>query len=80
MYWERGPWFSEFPWAAFSAISREKADLWWGFHVLFSPLGLIQDRVLAMRVAMAVAASFHVFILSLAYRRFKLSPWWALGS
>lgn len=80
IYWEHGPFFRDFPWGAFSIISRERADLWWGFHVLFAPIGLVRDAVLSMRGGMALAAALHVLVLGLAYRRLSLSPWWAFGS
>lgn len=80
LYWERGPFFREFPWASASVISRERADLWWGLHVLASPIGLIEDPVLAMRAGIAGFVALHLLILGLAYRRLELSPWWAILS
>ena len=80
LYWERGPFFREFPWASASVISRERSDLWWALHVLASPTGLIRDPVLGMRVAIAGLVALHLGLLGLAYRRFDLSPWWALLS
>lgn len=80
VYWLHGPFYREFPWAAFSIISRERADLWWGLHVLVSPTGAIGDPVLGMRVAIAVLVALHLLILGLTYRRLDLSPWWAFAT
>ena len=80
LYLERGPFSRDFPWAAYSVISRERADLWWGFHVATSPIGLIRDPVLSMRVGIAAVIAAHVLILGLAYRRLGLSAFWALAS
>lgn len=80
VYWENGPFFRDFPWASASVISRERSDLWWGLHILVSPIGMIPDPVLAMRVGIAELVALHLLILGLAYRRLDLSPWWALIS
>ena len=80
MYWQHGPFYRDFPWAAFSIISRERADLWWGLHVLLSPTGAISDPVLGMRVGIAALVALHLLVLGLAYRRLDLSPWWAFAT
>src|SRR5438874_6119855 len=38
-----------FPWTQYSAIRREAADLWYGFHVLLLPL-TFGDLVTGLRV------------------------------
>lgn len=80
LYWERGPFFRDFPWASASIISRERSDLWWSLHVLLAPTGLFSDPVLGMRVGIAALVGIHLLVLGLAYRRLELSPWWALLS
>ncbi len=80
LYWEKGPFFRDFPWASASIIARERADLWWSLHVLTSPIGLVRDPVLGMRLGIAGLVALHLLILGLAYRRFGLSPWWSFAS
>ncbi len=80
LYWEKGPLFRPFPWVTYSVISQHNSDLWWGFHVLLSPLTLIPDKV--ARLAAGPGAMMFLYLIFSAWglSRFKLNPWlaWAM--
>ena len=79
LYWQRGIFYREFPWVAFSVISKHRSDLWWGFHVLLSPLGLLKDQYFALRLAPAVLLTIQLFVFRKALLVLNLSQWWAFS-
>ncbi len=80
LYQERGILWTKFPWASASVLSRFQSDLWWGFHSLLAPLGLVNDPLLRLQIGSFSIIFFHLLILAIAYQRMKLSPWWAIAS
>lgn len=74
VYRTRGLLEAAFPWTQFSAIRREAADLWYGFHVLLLPLTGYQDlstgvRVGAFGVTAAALLLVHAAFALLGLRR-----------
>ncbi len=80
LYHERGVLSTKFPWASASVLSLYNADLWWGFHSLLAPLGLVKDPIVRLQLGGFLVLFLHLVILGYAYMRMKLSPWWALAS
>lgn len=80
VYTQYGPFYSDFPWAAYSVISKVGADLWWGFHILLIPFAWIQDSVFALNVAQCfLIFSFLILVYTFAKRHFIPLPWiWPL--
>ena len=79
LYWQKGPGFRPFPWATYSVISQHNSDMWWGFHLLLSPLWIIKDPVWVLGVAPAFLLFLHVMIARWALVRLKISQWYALA-
>ncbi len=55
---------SDFPWAQYSAINQNSADIWYGFHILTLPLSLLKNLVFGIKLGgflINVAALFLVF-------------------
>lgn len=80
LYQERGVLSTRFPWASASVLSIYHADLWWGFHCLLAPLGLVKDPIIRLQLGGACVVFLHLVILGYAYMRMKLNPWWAVAS
>jgi len=72
--------YTSFPWTAFSAIATQKADLWWGFHVLLLPFAAFHDPAEAIRVAAVVVTVTSLLLVAwLAFRHRFLSAFlWPL--
>ncbi len=62
LYREHGPFFKNFPWAAYSVISTLKSDLWYGFHLLLLPFTFLPDPVRGVKLA-GVADLFALLLL-----------------
>jgi hypothetical protein len=71
---------TSFPWTAFSAIATEKADLWWGFHVLLVPFAAFHHPAVSIRVAAVVLTLTSLLLFAwLAFRHRFLSAFlWPL--
>lgn len=80
LYQERGVLSTKFPWASASVLSLYHADLWWGFHCLLAPLGLLKDPIVRLQTGSSLVIFLHLLILGYAYTRMKLNPWWAVAS
>lgn len=50
LYVTNGIFMTEFPWIAWSAISRYASDIWYGFHLLLIPFTPIEDAGLRIKV------------------------------
>lgn len=79
LYWENGPFFRSFPWAAYSVISQHNSDLWWGFHVLLAPLTALKDKTLILAVAPGFLMILNLLISRLAVLRLGMSQWYGLA-
>ncbi len=78
LYREHGPFFKDFPWAAYSVISTLKSDIWYGFHLLLLPFTLCADPVRGVKLA-GVADLFALlllFFLAMRCARLRLSFLW----
>ena len=71
---------TSFPWTAFSAIATDKADLWWGFHVLLVPFAAFHHPAESIRVAAATLTVVSLLLVAwLAIRhRFLSAALWPL--
>ncbi len=71
---------TSFPWTSFSAIATEKADLWWGFHVLLVPFAVLHRPADSIRTAAAVLTIVSLLLIAwLALRhRFLDAALWPL--
>ncbi|HLO99528.1 MAG TPA: hypothetical protein VK171_13115, partial [Fimbriimonas sp.] len=78
-YWEQGPFNTDFPYAAYSAVAEKQSDLWWGFHVLLSPLTLIPDKTLLLAVAPGVMLFLYMLICRAVMTTLQLNPWFGLA-
>jgi hypothetical protein len=79
IYAEKGPFFRPFPWAAYSVISERNSDLWWGFHLLLSPLAILKDKVLILAVAPGFLMVLNLLISRLAVIRLGMNQWYGLA-
>ncbi len=79
LYAEKGPFFRSFPWPAYSVISKHNSDLWWGFHLLLTPLALLKDKVLILAVAPGLLMVLNLLISRLAVMRLGMSQWYGLA-
>lgn len=79
LYWQKGPTFRPFPWVAYSVISQHNSDMWWGFHLLLSPLWLLKDPILVLASAPAFLLTIHALIARWALVRLKIPQWYALA-
>jgi hypothetical protein len=79
LYWQKGPAYRPFPWVTYSVISQHNSDMWWGFHLLLTPLWVLRDPVWVLGVAPAFLLLLHVLIARLALVRLKISQWYALA-
>lgn len=73
IYRQQGLTYTEFPWTQFSVIKDQKADIWYGFHLLLIPLTFFSDPVLGIKLGAflltaAVWFSFYVLLKKLAVR------------
>ena len=80
LYWQKGPTFRPFPWATYSVISQHNSDMWWGFHLLLSPLWILRDPVWVLGVAPAFLLFLHVLIARWALVRLQISQWYAFAT
>ena len=78
-YSEHGPFFRPFPWIAYSVISQRNSDLWWGFHLLLSPLALLKNKVLILAVAPGLLMVLNLLISRLAVVRLGMNQWYGLA-
>ena len=78
-YSEHGPFYRSFPWLPYSVISQHNSDLWWGFHILLSPLASLRDKVLILAVAPGVLMTLNLQISRLAVLRLGMSQWYGLA-
>ena len=72
LYAERGPFLADFPWAAFSIIGRENSDLWYGYHLLLSPLGWAADPVVGLKLAGMVTLGLSLVLFYWALVRLEV--------
>ena len=68
-YSEHGPFFRPFPWVVYSVISQRNSDMWWGFHLLLTPLALLKNKVLILAVAPGLLMVLNLLISRLAVLR-----------
>jgi hypothetical protein len=78
-YWEQGFFNTDFPYAAYSVVAEKQSDLWWGFHVLLSPLTLIPDKTLIVTVAPGVMLFLYMLICRGVMSTLQLNPWYGLA-
>jgi hypothetical protein len=78
IYWENGIFYRPFPWAAYSVISVHQSDLWWGFHVLLAPLGVIKDPEWRVVAAQSLLIFSHLNIVAIALSKLKIPRSFAL--
>jgi hypothetical protein len=79
LYAEKGPFYRSFPWPAYSVISQHNSDLWWGFHLLLSPLAILKDKVLILAVAPGVLMVLNLLISRLAVIRLGMNQWYGFA-
>ena len=79
IYWEKGPFFRPFPWVAYSALSTHNTDLWWGFHLILSPLAMLKNKVVILAVAPAVLMILNLLISRLAVIRLGMNQWYGFA-
>ena len=79
LYWQKGPTFRPFPWATYSVISQHNSDMWWGFHLLLTPLWVVRDPVWVLGLAPVFLLTLHVLIARWALVRLQISQWYALA-
>lgn len=76
VYIEKGPFYQEFPWAAFSVIGQVGADIWWGFHVALMPFALFGDPLIGLKTASFTCTLALLTLLFIAFRRMNVvHPW-----
>lgn len=76
LYGKNGLFDSSFPWAQFSVVREQAADLWYGFHILTIPLTWLGSLVDAIYVGafLVTLASLWLFFLCFC----KLGVRWPL--
>jgi len=79
LYWEKGPSFRPFPWATYSVISQHNSDMWWGFHLLLTPLWILKDPMWVLGLAPVFLLTLHALIARWALVRLKIPQWYALA-
>jgi hypothetical protein len=79
VYWQKGIFYRQFPWASFSVISQHNSDLWWGFHILLAPLHAIPNKTVVLAVAPGVLMFLHLIVTRIAVVRMKLPQWCGLA-
>ena len=80
LYRERGPLISEFPWTAYSMVSKLGADIWYGFHLLLVPFTLDPDPVRGVKLAgvFDLAAMLVLVYAAMRIARVRLPLLWPL--
>lgn len=68
LYVERGPLMEEFPWAAYSVVSRFQSDIWYGFHVLLTPFTFLEDPVRGVKLAGVFSLALLLILVYWAMR------------
>lgn len=79
VYWENGPFYRPFPWVTYSVISKHNSDIWWGFHVLLSPLTILQDKVLILLAGPAFLMLLNLLISRSAVIKLGFNQWYGLA-
>lgn len=72
LYAERGPLLAEFPWAAYSVISQERADLWYGFHLLLAPLTRLAGPLVGLEIAGVTVLGLSLVLFYWSLRRLEV--------
>lgn len=76
VYIDKGPFYQEFPWAAFSVIGQVGADIWWGFHVALMPFAQFEDPLVGLKAASFSCTFALLVLLFFAFRRMNVAhPW-----
>jgi len=80
LYREHGPLMSEFPWTAYSMVSKLGADIWYGFHLLLVPFTLDPDPVRGVKLAgvFDLAAMLVLVYAAMRIARVRLPFLWPL--
>jgi len=73
LYAQKGLWMREFPWLAYSTVSRFAADLGYGFHVLLIPFTFLKDQVLGLKLATAFELAILLVLLYVVMRRHRVA-------
>ena len=65
LYKTSGFFNSSFPWVQYSVINKYQADIWYGFHILLTPLTFFNDLVFGIKlgaflITTAVLFSFYI--------------------
>jgi len=60
---------SSFPWAQYSVINREGADIWYGFHILLTPFTFFSNLLTGITLGGALVTIVSLFLIFLAFRR-----------
>lgn len=79
VYWEHGPFFRPFPWVTYSVISQHNSDLWWGFHILLSPLTMLKDKVLILAAGPGYLMLLNLIISRVAVMKLGMNHWYGLA-
>jgi hypothetical protein len=72
LYAQHGPFYAEFPWTTYSAISTLKADIWYGFHLLLAPFALFDDSIQGVKLAGVFCLSSLLILLYGAMRMTRM--------
>jgi hypothetical protein len=73
LYLSEGLFMKEFPWAAYSAINRFSADIWYGFHLLLIPVTLLPESTLQIKAAPIFILTLFFLVFYFAASRGQLS-------
>ena len=73
LYLERGPLMAEFPWTAYSVMSKFRSDIWYGFHLLLTPFARSEDPVRGVKLAGVFDLAALLILFYLAMRRSGMS-------
>ncbi len=72
LYLHHGPLFHDFRWLPLTVFGRWHGDLWYGYHVLCSPLALLADPELQVRLGGVLGLAALLALVYLAARRLRL--------
>lgn len=69
LYRTEGLFQTDFPWAQFSVIRLNAADVWYGFHIFLIPFAYLKDLFLGIKLSAIVFSAISLFLIYWALRR-----------
>lgn len=73
IYQQKGIFYTDLPWAQYSAIKELKADLWYGLHIVYLPFTFFEDLTFGIKIIGFFTTFFVLWSVFWALRHLRIN-------